>query len=93
MISAPMKVYYQQNPISQFLFTFLAIFLIAALEFEQMIFPWMFDDMAALRPFKEAANIIAETTDWPPLYNKKQLNDNKVREQNPRTTLTFKKVI
>ncbi|KAG0553341.1 hypothetical protein M758_12G002000 [Ceratodon purpureus] len=44
----------------------------------EMIFPWMFDDMVALRPLKEAANILAEATDWPPLYNKKQLNENKV---------------
>ncbi|XP_024358296.1 uncharacterized protein [Physcomitrium patens] len=44
----------------------------------EMVFPWMFDELAALRPLKEAANIIAEASDWPPLYNKKQLNENKV---------------
>jgi len=38
----------------------------------------MFDEFAALRPLKEAANIIAEMTDWPALYSKKQLNANKV---------------
>jgi hypothetical protein len=45
----------------------------------------MFDDMAALRPLKEAANILAETSDWPPLYNKKQLNENKVTSTENRT--------
>ncbi|XP_031377419.1 uncharacterized protein LOC116192871 [Punica granatum] len=44
----------------------------------EMIFPWMFDEIHALKPFKEAANILAEKKDWPPLYDKKSLNDNKV---------------
>jgi hypothetical protein len=43
-----------------------------------MIFPWMFDEIAALRPLKEVANILAEKADWPPLYNKQLLNANKV---------------
>lgn len=44
----------------------------------QMVFPWMFDEIHALRPFKEAANLLAEKKDWPPLYNKTALNNNKV---------------
>lgn len=43
-----------------------------------MIFPWMFDELKALRPFKEAANILAEKVDWPSLYDKKILANNKV---------------
>ena len=45
----------------------------------QMVFPWMFDEIHALRPFKEAANLLAEKKDWPLLYNKTVLNNNKVR--------------
>ncbi|KAK9074268.1 hypothetical protein SSX86_006865 [Deinandra increscens subsp. villosa] len=44
----------------------------------EMVFPWMFDEIHALRPFKEAANLLVEKKDWPPLYNKTKLNDNKV---------------
>ncbi|XP_024989423.1 uncharacterized protein LOC112523959 [Cynara cardunculus var. scolymus] len=44
----------------------------------EMVFPWMFDEIHALRPFKEAANLLAEKKDWPPLYNKTTLNNNKV---------------
>jgi pimeloyl-ACP methyl ester carboxylesterase len=34
----------------------------------EMIYPWMFDDYTHLRPLKEAAEILANTTDWPALY-------------------------
>ncbi|CAM6115733.1 unnamed protein product [Calypogeia fissa] len=44
----------------------------------EMIFPWMFDELKALQPFKEAANILAEKEDWPTLYDKKTLGNNKV---------------
>lgn len=44
-----------------------------------MIFPWMFDEMHALRPFKEVAQLLAEKKDWPPLYDIASLNNNKVR--------------
>ncbi|XP_076892836.1 uncharacterized protein LOC143544672 [Bidens hawaiensis] len=44
----------------------------------EMVFPWMFDEIHALRPFKEAANLLAEKKDWPPLYNKTALNKNTV---------------
>ncbi|KAL9269146.1 Proline iminopeptidase-like protein [Drosera capensis] len=35
----------------------------------EMIFPWMFDEIPALRWFKDAANILAEKEDWPPQYD------------------------
>lgn len=43
-----------------------------------MIFPWMFDEIHALKPFKEAANLLAEKKDWTPLYNIETLKNNKV---------------
>lgn len=43
-----------------------------------MIFPWMFDEIHALRQFKGAAHILAEKEDWPPLYDITALNNNKV---------------
>lgn len=44
----------------------------------EMIFPWMFDEISALRPLKKAAHLLAEKEDWGPLYNKEVLNANKV---------------
>ncbi|XP_050387632.1 uncharacterized protein LOC126803937 [Argentina anserina] len=44
----------------------------------EMIFPWMFDEIHALRKFKGAANLLAEKKDWPPLYDITVLNKNKV---------------
>lgn len=44
----------------------------------EMMFPWMFDEIHALRPFKDAANLLAEKEDWPPLYDIATLNTNKV---------------
>ncbi|KAL2490319.1 alpha/beta-Hydrolases superfamily protein [Abeliophyllum distichum] len=44
----------------------------------EMIFPWMFEEMHALRPFKEVAKLLAEKKDWPPLYDIASLNNNKV---------------
>ncbi|CAN4111528.1 unnamed protein product [Withania somnifera] len=43
-----------------------------------MIFPWLFDEVHALRPFKEAAQLLAEKEDWPSLYDIAALNDNTV---------------
>lgn len=43
-----------------------------------MIFPWMFDELNALKPFKEAAHLLAEKEDWPPLYDIDTLKNNKV---------------
>lgn len=44
----------------------------------EMVFPWMFDDFAELRQVKQAAEIIANRTDWPALYDVQQLNRNLV---------------
>ncbi|KAI8545056.1 hypothetical protein RHMOL_Rhmol07G0012900 [Rhododendron molle] len=44
----------------------------------EMIFPWMFEEIFALRHFRDAANVLAEKTDWPPLYDIASLNTNKV---------------
>ncbi|KAL5572950.1 hypothetical protein UlMin_022547 [Ulmus minor] len=44
----------------------------------EMIFPWMFDEIHALKKFKDAAHILAEKKDWPPLYNIDALKNNKV---------------
>ncbi|OMP00327.1 putative Proline iminopeptidase [Corchorus olitorius] len=44
----------------------------------EMIFPWMFDEVHALRPFKDAAHLLAEKEDWPPLYDVTALKNNKV---------------
>lgn len=43
-----------------------------------MIFPWMFDEIHALRRFKDVAHILAEKKDWPPLYDTTVLNNNNV---------------
>ena len=39
----------------------------------EMIYPWMFDDYAALRPFREVAELIAAHDGWPPLYDAARL--------------------
>ncbi|XP_043724243.1 proline iminopeptidase [Telopea speciosissima] len=44
----------------------------------EMIFPWMFDEIHALKPLKEAAHLLAEKNDWPALYDIASLNNNKV---------------
>lgn len=44
----------------------------------QMIFPWMFDELAGLRELKEVADILAEKADWGELYREKVLQENKV---------------
>lgn len=44
----------------------------------EMVFPWMFDEIAVLRPFKEAAHMLAEKRDWPPLYDTQRLRQNQV---------------
>lgn len=44
-----------------------------------MVFPWMFEELNALKPFKEAAHLLAEKEDWPPLYDISILKNNKVR--------------
>ncbi|MEU6713474.1 alpha/beta fold hydrolase [Nonomuraea sp. NPDC046802] len=35
----------------------------------EMIYPWMFEEIRALRPFRAAVELLAERADWPPLYD------------------------
>ncbi|WP_031073748.1 alpha/beta fold hydrolase [Streptomyces sp. NRRL WC-3742] len=44
----------------------------------EMIYPWMFDTDPALRPLKEAADLLAARTDWPDLYDPARLAENTV---------------
>ncbi|WP_432948728.1 alpha/beta fold hydrolase [Kribbella sp. CA-253562] len=44
----------------------------------EMIFPWMVRDLEGLRPFAEAADLLAAATDWTPLYDADRLAANRV---------------
>ncbi len=44
----------------------------------EMIYPWMIDADPVLRPLREAAAILAERDDWPPLYDPARLAANEV---------------
>jgi pimeloyl-ACP methyl ester carboxylesterase len=44
----------------------------------EMMYPWMFEQIAALRPFAAAADILAATTDWTDLYDTARLAANEV---------------
>jgi hypothetical protein len=44
----------------------------------EMIYPWMFDTDPALAPLREVADILAERSDWPELYDPAQLAANTV---------------
>ncbi len=44
----------------------------------EMIYPWMIDADPVLRPLREAADILAERDDWPPLYDPTRLAANEV---------------
>jgi hypothetical protein len=44
----------------------------------EMIYPWMFEQYATLKPLKEAAEILARKDDWPQLYNLDVLSKNQV---------------
>jgi pimeloyl-ACP methyl ester carboxylesterase len=44
----------------------------------EMIYPWMLDTDPALRPLREAAEILADRDDWPPLYDPARLAANEV---------------
>ena len=44
----------------------------------EMIYPWMVDDDPTLRPLREAADLLAERDDWPPLYDPTRLAANEV---------------
>lgn len=44
----------------------------------EMIYPWMFREITGLRPFADAADLLAARTDWPPLYDPHRLAANEV---------------
>ena len=44
----------------------------------EMVFPWMFDQYKNLQPLQPAAQILAEKSDWPALYDQHVLANNKV---------------
>lgn len=44
----------------------------------EMFFPWMYDEIASLRPFRDAAHVLAEREDHPALYDAAQLRRNEV---------------
>ncbi|MFB7513297.1 alpha/beta fold hydrolase [Streptomyces sp. NPDC056144] len=44
----------------------------------EMMYPWMFREIAGLRPFAEAADLLAARVDWPPLYDLDRLAANRV---------------
>eukprot|EP00882_Tetradesmus_deserticola_P015011 GHRQ01015980.1.p3 GENE.GHRQ01015980.1~~GHRQ01015980.1.p3 ORF type:complete len:128 (-),score=30.20 GHRQ01015980.1:1550-1933(-) len=45
----------------------------------EMVFPWMFEDFAALRPYKAAADLLAAKQDWSQLYRPEVLASSQVR--------------
>lgn len=44
----------------------------------EAVFSWMFRDIAALRPFQAAAELLAARTEWPALYDPERLAANEV---------------
>jgi pimeloyl-ACP methyl ester carboxylesterase len=44
----------------------------------EMIYPWMFEEYPRLRPLREVAEILANSEDWPSLYDEAQLVRNTV---------------
>jgi pimeloyl-ACP methyl ester carboxylesterase len=44
----------------------------------EMIYPWMFEQDPVLHPFREAADLVADYADWPPLYDAARLAANDV---------------
>jgi pimeloyl-ACP methyl ester carboxylesterase len=45
----------------------------------EMIFPWMFEQQAALRPLQDAAELLAQRSDWPALYDAARLGQSRAR--------------
>ena len=43
----------------------------------EMLYPWMLDIYKNLKPFKGAANILANKDDWTKLYDKNKLKFHK----------------
>ncbi|MFI9720792.1 alpha/beta fold hydrolase [Streptomyces sp. NPDC052396] len=44
----------------------------------EMIYPWMFEEIKGLRPFADAAELLAQRADWQPLYDPQRLAANSV---------------
>lgn len=44
----------------------------------EMVYPWLFDEIRALRPLKGAADRLAEDAEWPRLYDSEALARNEV---------------
>jgi pimeloyl-ACP methyl ester carboxylesterase len=44
----------------------------------EMIYPWMFEQYGALRPLRQAAELLAAFDGWPALYDPKRLTANEV---------------
>ena len=44
----------------------------------EMMYPWMFEEVAALRPFRGAAELLAAYDAWPPLFDLDRLAANEV---------------
>ncbi|SDK64602.1 alpha/beta fold hydrolase [Nonomuraea jiangxiensis] len=44
----------------------------------EMMYPWMFEEIRGLRPFRAAVDLLAERSDWPPLYDLDRLAANDV---------------
>ncbi|GAA1238517.1 MULTISPECIES: alpha/beta fold hydrolase [Streptomyces] len=44
----------------------------------EMIYPWMFEEIAELRPFRGAVELLAAQEKWPPLYDLARLAANEV---------------
>ncbi len=44
----------------------------------EAVFPWMFEEIRALRPFRAAAEALAARTSWPALYDRDRLAANDV---------------
>ena len=44
----------------------------------EMIYPWMFEELGALAPMREAAELLAAREDWPRLYDHERLASNEV---------------
>jgi pimeloyl-ACP methyl ester carboxylesterase len=44
----------------------------------EMIYPWMIADDPLMAPYRQAADALAQRTDWPPLYDVDRLRANRV---------------
>ncbi|MEV6373176.1 alpha/beta fold hydrolase [Micromonospora musae] len=44
----------------------------------EMIYPWMFEEIAELRPFRAAVELLATRSQWPPLYDPDRLAANEI---------------